>query len=490
MKAFNILAASTVAFGFALGAGAADAKSFKRGVSENEFQLRAQIQPISPGVSWYYNWGNAAGKGYNNEIINFEDMEYIPMCWGNYSADAIREYCKAHPNTKYLLGFNEPNFKAQANMTPAEAAERWPEVQALAKELGLQLVAPALNYSPDAPYQNPLTWMDEFVKLVGTDAFDYTAIHNYGGLGVMKTLAGQFHDKYGKPVWVTEFCYWPGGAGNVYVAPSTQIASMIETVEWLETTPWIYRYAWFKCVGHHDSSNRPNYGLEISATGQNMRELSPQGWVYTYMSTFDMDKYYVPEELVAASDYIASKGLSLAKGENASCPSPIEISQFSSGAYCDYLFEVPTAGTYYMYLTVSGQGEPVRFDPKLGFYAVSEDGEKGAALCEPKQFAISGDDKQYTKVMFELSLPAGKQRIRMEDVNPYAPSGIHIASLMLSESAGIDGVSVDTDNSADAIINVYNLSGAVVRANVVRANATEGLAPGFYIVGGEKVLVR
>jgi len=57
------------------------------------------------------------------------------------------------------------------------------EARKLADELGLELVAPALNYSPNPPYTDPLRWMDEFVALVGTDAFDYVAVHNYGGLG-------------------------------------------------------------------------------------------------------------------------------------------------------------------------------------------------------------------------------------------------------------------------------------------------------------------
>lgn len=222
----------------------------KRGLSENQFAVEGQMKVFGDNVTWYYNWGNTPNRGLEDGVLNYEGIEYVPMCWNtNYNADAIREYCKNHPNTKYLLGFNEPNFTAQANMTPQQAADAWPAVQALAKELGLKLVAPALNYSPNAPYNQPTKWMDEFVALVGLDAFDYTAVHNYGGLGVMKTIAGDFHDKYGKDVWVTEFCLWPneGKAGDK-VTPEAQMASMAESLEWLETTPWIYRYAWFKAI--------------------------------------------------------------------------------------------------------------------------------------------------------------------------------------------------------------------------------------------------
>ena len=122
------------------------AKSDKRGVSENQFSMGSMLEALEPGVTWYYNWGNTPGKGYENQVIDFEGIEFVPMCWNaNYNADAIREYCKSHPQTKYLLGFNEPNFTAQANMTPQKAAEEWPKVKALADELGLKLVSQALN---------------------------------------------------------------------------------------------------------------------------------------------------------------------------------------------------------------------------------------------------------------------------------------------------------------------------------------------------------
>lgn len=128
------------------------AKSPKRGVSENEFQFKAQVAAISPGVSWYYNWGPSVGRYLKNET----GMEFVPMCWnGNYDAEAIRTYVGEHPEVKYLLGFNEPNFSNQANMTPAQAAAKWGDVRALAAQLGLELVAPALNYSPNPPYQDP-----------------------------------------------------------------------------------------------------------------------------------------------------------------------------------------------------------------------------------------------------------------------------------------------------------------------------------------------
>lgn len=458
----------------------ASAKSPKRGVGENQFNLATQMNILKPGVSWFYTWGTAPGKGYQSQVVNTcdADFEFVPMCWsGNYDADAIRTWCAEHPETKYILGFNEPNFKAQANMTPAAAAEKWPELVALANELGLKIVAPAMNYSPDAPYTNPLTWFDEFVAIVGTDAFDYVAIHNYGGLGVMQTLAGNFHERYGKDVWVTEFCYWPNeGDANSYVAPATQIASMMETVQWLEQTEWIYRYAWFKPVGKHDSNPSPNYGLIITENGLGERSLSPQGYVYVYMSSFDKTIWYEVNEVVEARNYVDRQTFQMEKSTDPSGVTPIDITQFSAGAYVDYQFNVPTAGEYTLKVRCAGQGEPVRFDPCFIIQMV--DGDNVTDLTEKTSFTLSGDNAVYEDKTFKVTLPAGHITLRIADGNQYEPSGIRFSTVCLVSDAGVEDIAVD--NVDESNLPVYTLDGRQVDITTA--------APGIYIRGNKKFI--
>ena len=437
------------------------AKSFKRGVGENQFALDGQMSPLAPGVSWYYNWANTPAKGYQGSVIAFEGMDFVPMVWNaNYSADNIREYVKSHPGVKYLLGFNEPNFKKQANMTPAEAAEKWGDVKALADELGLELVAPAMNYSPDAPYHDPLKWFDEFVALVGKDAFDYVAVHNYGGLGVMKTIAGNFHEKYGKPVWVTEFCLWPNeGNANSKVEPEVQIQSMVESVEWLEKTDWIYRYAWFKPIGGFeltDTYTGPCYGLIVNDRGAGVKQLSPQGYVYTYMSVFDPERWHAVDTLIPATEYSAQSNVNLSKGSNPSAPLPIEVSRFNAGAWLDYQIDVPKAGDYQLTLTVSGKGEPVRFDPVLKLDLVNADGSV-TELAEPRQLTLPGNDEVYLDVTMPVKLPAGHQTLRLVDANPYQRSGIRISHLRISESSGVETIEAAEKGFSGA--EYYSLQG-------------------------------
>ena len=476
------------------------AKSDKRGVGENQFSFESQMSPLEPGVTWYYNWANVPGSGYNSEVINYTGFEYVPMCWNaSYSADKIREYCAEHSEVKYLLGFNEPNFTSQANMTAAEAAEAWTDVKALADELGLKLVGPAVNYSSDGDDNDPFTWYANFVSLVGTDAFDYIALHCYGGAATAATMIEQMYSTYGKQIWLTEFCYWPNGTGDVYVAPATQISSMLNTVEYLEKSDAVFRYAWFKAVGDHDSSSKPNYGLIVTKAGLGERELSPQGYVYTYMTDFDETVYHATETEIAASEYINQSAIQLYPGYNDDCPSPIEISQFNAGAYADYQFDVPTAGDYYLVLTVAGAGEPTRFDPTIGVYAVNDDDDSdGDELSEPVQFEISGNDSTYTRQYFPLTLSAGEQKIRIKDTNAYKPSGIHISTVMLADAAGITGAEADasgdykiaTSDGQISIIGsnfasalVYDLNGrlaaSTATSNTIDASA---LNSGVYIL--------
>lgn len=497
MKLRHIILAAAA---LALASAPADARSNKRGVCA-KFSYIEEMQYLEPGCFWWYNWGQLPGSGFKGELKDYDSsMAFIPMCWnGNYSADDIRSYCKAHPEVKYLLGFNEPNFKAQANMTPAEAAEKWPEVQALAKELGLQLVAPALNYSPDAPYTDPTRWMDEFVALVGSDAFDFTAIHNYGGLGVMKTLGGRFHDKYGKPVWVTEFCQWPGGAGNVFVAPDTQIASMVETLEWLEKTPWIHAYSWFMAQGPYNASNRANYGLVANQVDENGRVvvvngrpvpfLTPQGKVYAHLWDFDPEYAHPVGERFSAADFHARSSALVNAGACPDAPKPIEISQFNAGATLDYRFDIPEAGDYTLELVVSGVGEPVRFDPHIAVVEAKEDGSEGAVLAEGRKFTLPGADDSYKTETFSLTLPAGIVTLRLKDLAVYQPSGIRISSLRLVSTAGIDAVAVGPD-AAPATVDVFDLLGRRIRSGVDPAAAATDLPAGIYVIGGKKVSVR
>lgn len=62
-----------------------------------------------------------------------------------------------------------------------------------------------------------------------------------------------------------------------------------------------------------------------------------------------------------------------------------------------------------------------------------------------------------------------------------------VQKVVYSKTSGVEEAIAADEN---APVNVYNFAGKIVRAGVNPANAVEGLAPGLYIVGKKKVIVR
>ena len=54
----------------------------------------------------------------------------------------------------------------------------------------------------------------------------------------------------------------------------------------------------------------------------------------------------------------------------------------------------------------------------------------------------------------------------------------------------LNGINVTVIEDPKEIVDVYSTDGVLIRRNVARANATDGLAKGIYIVGKQKVLVK
>ena len=61
----------------------------------------------------------------------------------------------------------------------------------------------------------------------------------------------------------------------------------------------------------------------------------------------------------------------------------------------------------------------------------------------------------------------------------------HIVTV--EKQSAVDPISAE---NADDIVNVYTVSGALVKANVKRSEALKGLLEGIYVVGNEKMIVR
>ena len=225
-------------------------KSFKRGIA-SAFSVADDLSALMSGVSWWYNWS----PNYNGAVSEFHtqgDVSFIPMTWNGNNPDQIRAFLDGHPETQYLLTYNEPNFQDQANMTPEYAASIWPIFEGIAEEYGVELVGPALNYCggcvvvDGSPIASPFwVWMDlflvEFQAQHGREPrMDYTALHwyDYG----LEDQIDEMVTRYGKPVWLTEFALW---RWEDWCTPELEREWLLEMVAYLEAHPMVYRYAWF-----------------------------------------------------------------------------------------------------------------------------------------------------------------------------------------------------------------------------------------------------
>ncbi len=219
------------------------AASCKRGIASNTPPSNALAPSATvPGVSWWYDWSNK-GSGAASGVA------FVPMIWGSANLNA-----SIPAGSTYLLGFNEPNFKAQSNLTPQQAATDWPQVEALAKPLGIPLVSPAVNFCgsstntsgcSDPAVTDPYTWLKDFFAACTGCRVDAVAVHWYncdlpslqGYVDGSSSLQGFV--QFGKPIWLTEFSC--DGSHTV----AQQQAYMQAAVPYLEGNAHVQRYAWF-----------------------------------------------------------------------------------------------------------------------------------------------------------------------------------------------------------------------------------------------------
>ena len=265
-------------------------KSPKRGVAQDTYTYYADADLLEPAISWTYNWRPDIDNQYAEVLYRFRGVEFCPMAWnGSFSEERIRAWVASHPDTKYLLAFNEPNLNDQARMTPQQAAEAWPRLKALADELKLKIVAPAMNYGTLSGYGDPIKWLDEFFALVPITDVSAIAIHCY--MGNSSSLIGFVNkfDKYNLPIWMTEFCAWENFITT-------------EVINYFEMTAKVERYAWFI---------PRTYSIAVDAkpfmqflTHFEPIELTPLGKTYQALSTFDKSVWLDAEQWVKANLYV------------------------------------------------------------------------------------------------------------------------------------------------------------------------------------------
>ncbi len=197
-----------------------------------------------PGIAWWYNWSPTPDSAVQSSYQSL-GLEFVPMQWGG-NVDAASLATRIPPGARYLLGFNEPNFISQSNLTPQQAATLWPQLEQVATSNNLKLVSPAVNFCGPASAcvnsdTSPFDWLSEFLADCTGCQVDYIAVHIYlqNGTGLQNVLA-QYESTYTQPIWLTEFANLGSG-----VTAAQELTFMQEALPILEADPRIFRYSWF-----------------------------------------------------------------------------------------------------------------------------------------------------------------------------------------------------------------------------------------------------
>ena len=192
---------------------------------------------------WFYHWGNTPRE----EIP--ENLEYVPMFWGRGSVNDDNlnnvQQLIAEGRANYVLGFNEPDGVAQANMTVQEAVERWDELESLNVPLG----SPAtVNPTND--------WMQEFMQRAEAEnlRIDFVTVHSYGNANPARFInkIKETYDLYGKPIWITEFAVadWSATSAENNRFSVEQVMEFMRVVlPALDQIEYVHRYTWFDGAG-------------------------------------------------------------------------------------------------------------------------------------------------------------------------------------------------------------------------------------------------
>ena len=367
-------------------------KSPKRGVSFNFGQLPDNDIPLlGPACSWSYNWGSSTS---NQAFQLFEqyDMDFCPMAWNaNWNENTFRQFKQLHPECEYILAYNEPNLTDQANMIPSKAAEDWPRLVAIAKELNMKLIAPAMNYGTLQGYHDPWKWYDEFFSQPGVswDDVDGIALHCYmGSAQAMKGFVDGFK-KYGKPIWLTEFCNW----ANNNISADAQIKYLVEALNLLEADDAVFRYAWFIPRGNGDAQCHNSLLMSQKPFG-----LTDLGNVFVNMSTQDKTLWYKPEQVIPAEHYNGVSGnVHLSPCTDAT--GILQLTDLKKDTRVEYQIELPEDDTYTLELRYNTYYQ----SPLM----VLLDGKELGIL------ELENTDYNWKNRLVDIPLPAGKHTLAL-----------------------------------------------------------------------------
>jgi len=204
----------------------------------------ASLTPLFEGsaIGWAYNWDSQPGGTIPSS------MNFVPMLWSTSDKHLPKWIENANTaisnGATHILGFNEPDLPAQANMSPQDAANAWkPNMEQFGGKV--KIGSPAVCNGDGA---TGLNWLQSFMTACASCQIDFLAIHWYGlatpdgvanlkkHIGDAKAMAG------GRPLWLTEFA--PLGSA---AEQQTFMSAMLPFLD--DKSNGVERYAYYQVDG-------------------------------------------------------------------------------------------------------------------------------------------------------------------------------------------------------------------------------------------------
>jgi hypothetical protein len=482
MKGKGFIISCLICMMSALSVSGQQAKSFKRGLAYN-IPYAEDLPTLSKGMSWFYNWGFTPGLQVATVFDSY--LDYIPMCWNGVDTIQLKAYYSTHPNIKYILGFNEPNFRQQANLTPTQAASKWKLIERIASLYNLKIVGPALNYAPSTgavsengvTYTDPIRYMDDFIKACPTCKFDYIGVHNYmnSELAVEGNIA--LYKKYNKPIWLTEFCEYDA---TQTLTPDTQKDYMVELLNYLENDTCVYRYSWF--IGRNGGGDAA-FPYNSLLTNNDRGILTELGDIYIHMSSFDKNYYFNSQDTIQAEKFSNSHSASLRRIDAVS--GNLYLNNFYFKDWAAYQINLPTSKDY-----------------TITFKMACIDGttlqilDKDGNLLKSQDMPTTGGLTSWGYRNMTVTLPAGKQTIQLKSMGEgcnldwftFAPLNTAVNTIEASRVFNLfpnpmgNVINIDTQESTSTI-KIFNTVGKIVfQGTNEKQIDTRNFTKGVYIV--------
>jgi hypothetical protein len=221
-------------------------------------------------AAWFHTWSTE-----HPGLRVPRGAQFVPTVWGADSVTPANLRRARAARSPYLLTFNEPDLEEQADLSVDEALRLWPRLE----RTGKRLLSPAVAYGG----ADPGGWLDRFMRGAERRGLrvDAVALHWYGGdfhagraTEQLTAYLRAVHERYDRPIWLTEYALMRFGAEAAVPSARVQAAFVRRSSRMLDDLGFVRRHAWFAlpAAARGPSTGLFRPGARITPVGRAFRD--------------------------------------------------------------------------------------------------------------------------------------------------------------------------------------------------------------------------